>query len=76
MAERSTILTLMNSDCPANARPADSHQNTAVAATLFGLIGQEGHVFSEDCLTLNIWSKPQKGEKKKAVLVWIHGGGK
>lgn len=30
---------------------------------------------SEDCLTLNIWTKPQTGESKKAVLAWIHGGG-
>ena len=30
---------------------------------------------SEDCLTLNVWTKPQTGEKRKAVLLWIHGGG-
>jgi carboxylesterase type B len=30
---------------------------------------------SEDCLTLNVWTKRQNGESKKAVLVWIHGGG-
>ncbi|KAH8666460.1 Alpha/Beta hydrolase protein [Xylariales sp. PMI_506] len=29
---------------------------------------------SEDCLTLNIWTKPQVGDAAKAVLVWIHGG--
>jgi carboxylesterase type B len=34
------------------------------------------HTFDEDCLTLNVWAKPQTGEKKKAVLVWIYGGGK
>lgn len=30
----------------------------------------------EDCLTLNVWTKPQagEGEEKKAVLVFIHGG--
>jgi cholinesterase len=26
-------------------------------------------------LTVNIWTKPQSGEKKKAVLFWIYGGG-
>ena len=31
---------------------------------------------SEDCLTVNIWTKPQTGEAKKAVLFWIYGGGK
>lgn len=30
---------------------------------------------SEDCLTLNVWTKPQTGDTKKAVLVWLHGGG-
>jgi cholinesterase len=29
----------------------------------------------EDCLTMNIWTKPQTGEKKKAVMIWIYGGG-
>jgi len=29
---------------------------------------------SEDCLTLNIWTKPQTGESKKAVLMFIYGG--
>ena len=28
----------------------------------------------EDCLALNVWTKPQSGEIKKAVLVWIYGG--
>ncbi|OBT44866.1 hypothetical protein VE00_05016 [Pseudogymnoascus sp. WSF 3629] len=30
---------------------------------------------SEDCLTLNVWTKPQFGEKCKAVLIWVYGGG-
>ncbi|KFX98253.1 hypothetical protein V490_02403 [Pseudogymnoascus sp. VKM F-3557] len=30
---------------------------------------------SEDCLTLNVWTKPQFGERNKAVLIWIYGGG-
>jgi len=29
---------------------------------------------SEDCLTLNVWTKPQIGESKKAVMLWIYGG--
>jgi len=37
--------------------------------------GQAGDTFDEDCLTLNVWSKPQSGEKAKAVMVWIYGGG-
>lgn len=30
--------------------------------------------FSEDCLTLNIWT-PRADDAKRPVLVWIHGGG-
>lgn len=26
-------------------------------------------------MTANVWTKPQVGESKKAVLVWIYGGG-
>jgi hypothetical protein len=26
---------------------------------------QLGHPVSEDCLTINVWTKPQTGEKKK-----------
>jgi len=38
-------------------------------------LSQPWDTFSEDCLTLNIWTKPQAGEKEKAVLVWLYGGG-
>lgn len=37
-------------------------------------MGQAGHNFSEDCLSINVWTKPQSGEKAKAVLLWIYGG--
>ena len=30
---------------------------------------------SEDCLFLNIWTPGQSSGKKRAVLVYIHGGG-
>jgi para-nitrobenzyl esterase len=32
-----------------------------------------GRQTSEDCLSLNVWTPPQS-EKKRAVMVWIHGG--
>lgn len=38
-------------------------------------MGDKGNAYSEDCLALNVWTKPQTGEKAKAVLLWIHGGG-
>lgn len=30
---------------------------------------------SEDCLTLNIWSRSVEADAKKPVMVWFHGGG-
>lgn len=49
---------------------------TAVGFQLFSLTGNTpGVVYNEDCLFLNVWSKPQTGERKKAVMVFIYGGG-
>ncbi|KAF2401250.1 alpha/beta-hydrolase [Trichodelitschia bisporula] len=48
---------------------------TPPALQLLASWGQAGNAFSEDCLTLNVWTKPQTGEKAKAVLFWIYGGG-
>lgn len=36
---------------------------------------QAGDKLGEDCLTLNVWTRPQDGEAKKAVMVWLYGGG-
>ena len=30
---------------------------------------------SEDCLTLNVWTKAVHAEERRPVMVWIHGGG-
>jgi carboxylesterase type B len=49
--------------------------SSALAAYGEGM-GGKGHKYTEDCLGLNIWTKPQTGEKAKAVLFWVHGGGK
>jgi hypothetical protein len=56
-------------------RPVDPKDNGTAAAGLLSILGQAGEAFSEDCLTVNVWTKPQTGEKKKAVMVWIYGGG-
>ena len=49
---------------------------TDVGVELINLIGSPpGVEYSEDCLFLNVWSKPQSGEPHKAVMVYIHGGG-
>ncbi|KAJ6441440.1 carboxylesterase [Purpureocillium lavendulum] len=47
---------------------------TAGGVELLTEIMNPGLRQSEDCLTLNIWTKPQAGERRKAVLVWVHGG--
>jgi len=39
------------------------------------VLGQAGDRKDENCLTLNVWTKPQTGEAKKAILFWIYGGG-
>jgi cholinesterase len=64
--------------CPANI---DSPPNSTIvygqgfAKTLLSVLSQSGDKYDEDCLTVNVWTKPQTGEKKKAVMVWIYGGG-
>jgi cholinesterase len=60
------------SSCPSNlAIPASKTISyESFAQTLLGLLGQNDDKFDEDCLTLNVWGKPQTGEKAKAVLVW------
>lgn len=30
---------------------------------------------SEDCLTINVWTRANKVDEKRPVMVWIHGGG-
>ncbi|RDL30432.1 Carboxylic ester hydrolase [Venustampulla echinocandica] len=59
------------------ATPPDTHGKNLTAsgrAALDDLLqGYPGS--SEDCLTLNVWTKPQFGEQGKAVLLWIYGGG-
>lgn len=70
-----------NRACPANVAGSTKHVGgTRLIATLdpmqvLASLQEEDNTFSEDCLTLNIWTKPQTGEKSKAVLFWLFGGG-
>jgi cholinesterase len=65
------------------AGPKAFKSDKNITATKFGLgcLGNVGGKAStmvgdgEDCLTLNVWTKPQTGDKKKAVMIWIYGGG-
>lgn len=47
----------------------------SVKGVLLAALGQYGDQFDEDCLTINVWTKPQTGGPAKAVLAWIYGGG-
>jgi len=47
-----------------------------ILLTYANATSQVGHNFSEDSSSVNVWTKPPCGEQKKAVLLWIYGGGK
>lgn len=63
--------TKYGDDCPSmlSALPPGLGNDMA------SLFTPTGNRTSEDCLNLNIWTKPQSGEKAKAVLFWLFGGG-
>lgn len=49
---------------------------TASGISILNTFAQSGDAArnNEDCLTLNVWTRPQVGEQKKAVMIWIYGG--
>lgn len=63
-------------DCPANIAPPSTYTGlTASGRCVYvNFVDQVGNPQSEDCLTLNIWTKATTNPKPKAVLLWIHGG--
>lgn len=54
---------------------AAGYNLTPTAEDYLNTITGQGNAMGEDCLTLNVWTKPQIGDKTKAVLFFIHGGG-
>jgi cholinesterase len=74
----SCLIFIKTSDCPtaapnlAGLMTGGSTNNISTA--ILREMMQVGRPMSDDCLTLNIWTKPQTGEKAKAVLLWIYGG--
>ncbi|TVY37926.1 Cholinesterase [Lachnellula subtilissima] len=74
--------TSFGPSCPVKASNASTPSVSALIAANITEAGVEmssifatPSKYSEDCLYLNVWTKPQTGEDKKAVLVWIYGGG-
>ncbi|KAF2193157.1 cholinesterase [Zopfia rhizophila CBS 207.26] len=76
-ASNATIdTTAFGPDCPCNRIPTSQAYIAGPAGEkILRALAQDGTTLDEDCLTLNIWTKPQSGEAKKAVLFWIYGGG-
>jgi hypothetical protein len=67
-ASKTFVAERYGPDCPALYSVPRNSSNVlanAVQATL----SQVGHEQNEDCLTINVWAKPQTGEKTKAILV-------
>ncbi|KAK4245436.1 Alpha/Beta hydrolase protein [Corynascus novoguineensis] len=52
----------------------DTYGITEVGRRILETITNPGIPVSEDCLSLNVWTKPQTGEKRKPVMIYIHGG--
>lgn len=70
------MLTGASRDCPSHLIPTGEAYITGPAGEkILDAEAQLGDTLDEDCLTLNVWTKPQTGEAKKAVLFWIFGGG-
>ncbi|KAG9662453.1 cholinesterase, partial [Aureobasidium melanogenum] len=63
-------------DCPANIAPPSTYPGLTASGrrVYMNFVDQVGNPQSEDCLTLNIWTKATTPPKPKAVLLWIHGG--
>lgn len=53
---------------------ADGYHLAPTAETFLNAHYEKDTVESEDCLTLNVWTKLQTGEKAEAVLFYIYGG--
>lgn len=65
-------------DCVQYTGGASQNASIALQAYGYGMGGgsaADPHAYGEDCLTVNVWTKPTS-DKKKAVMVWIYGGGK
>lgn len=62
-------------DCPSNAATVPTFLQPPSLYNVLAQLAQVGDDVQEDCLYINVWSKPQTGSTQKPVLVWIYGGG-
>lgn len=59
--------------CPQTIAPL----SPSIGSHLYNLLSAvvlTGNTPHEDCLTVNVWTKPQTGPATKPVMVWIYGG--
>lgn len=57
-----------------SAREAPNVNLTAAGNYLSAANGEVGVVVGEDCLSINVWTKPQATPSLKPVMVWVYGG--
>ncbi|KAH8593064.1 cholinesterase [Bisporella sp. PMI_857] len=63
-------------NCPCNRIPeAPEYVGGPAGTRILHALALNDDAQDEDCLTINVWTKPQTGEAKKAVLFWVYGGG-
>jgi cholinesterase len=62
--------------CMAHLEPVPQSDDLLPAGVkILSAFAQEGQILSEDCLTLNIWTKTVSTKPKRPVLLWLHGAG-
>lgn len=63
-------------DCPQNNAAYFAYPNATeqYADVYAAFVNQLNNTQSEDCLTLNIWSKVSDSPQKKPVIVFVYGG--
>lgn len=56
-----------------NVGTLEKYLDPGLMSYAYNMAGGWNRTYGEDCLALNVWTKP--GAQKKAVMVWVYGGG-